>query len=289
MESINFLTKEEVMALLEAQGRKTMECDTLVPFYDVPVPCGNSQDLADLMCGYKALPRELVKDITAVVTYAKGDSMKDAGILDGDLLLIDRTVRYHDRDIVLASLDGENLIKAYCEDENGQKWLVPKNEAFNAIKLDESMNPKIVGVVKMVIREAPHISYQDCMRIINRTKRAMIRQRTATTQQVELAIRNADEMVESGSQWFAVWRALVGKDEENGIKMDDFCRRVATLLPEHQHLPALRNVQRMDVQSFTKPVEEWREDNAPVRGNRFKAYKRIGLLTLELLEKTSAK
>ena len=33
--------------------------------------------------------------------------------------------------------------------------------------------------------------------------------------QVKLAIRNVDEMVKSCGQWFAVWHALVGKDEEN--------------------------------------------------------------------------
>lgn len=283
------ITEEEAFAILEAQGRNPMPCDTPVPFYDVSVPCGYPCPIGDEVKNFGMLPGEILKAMDTFVVRAKGDSMRGAGILDGDYVLVDKTARVYDSDVVVAVVDGESVIKCYCTDDNGQAWLAPQNEEFRAIQLKEEQNLYVLGVVTYIFRTRPRVSHRKCMEAVNRTKREGCKPMVATPQQVELAIRNADTKVKFGSHWFAVWRALVGKDEENGITMDDFCTRVATLLPDHQHLPTLRSLQRMDVLSFTKPVEEWREDNAPVTGYRFKAYKSLGLLTLELLKKTREK
>ena len=283
------LTEEEAFAILEAQGRNPMPCDTPVPFYDVSVPCGYPCPIGDEVKNFGMLPGEILKAMDAFVVRAKGDSMTGAGIFDGDYVLVDKTAKFYDSDIVVAVVDGESVIKCYCTDDNGQAWLTPQNEEFRAIQLKEEQNLYVLGVVIYIFRTRPRVSHRKCMEAVNRTKRERFKPMVATPQQVELAIRNADTKVKFGSLWFAVWRALVGKDEENGITLDDFCTKVATLLPDHQHLPTLRNLQRVDVLSFTKPVEEWREDNAPVTGYRFKAYKSLGLLTLELLNNTREK
>ena len=52
---------------------------------------------------------------------------------------------------------------------------------------------------------------------------------------------------------------------------------IDTDIPGHQHLPDSKELSRMAVQSFAKPVALWTEDNAPVRGNRYRDYLNIAL------------
>ena len=56
------------------------------------------------------------------------------------------------------------------------------------------------------------------------------------------------------------------------------------MVPEHKPLPTIVEMQRLAVQSFSKPVAMWRADNAPVKGKRFKDYLHIAQRTKALLE-----
>ena len=51
-----------------------------------------------------------------------------------------------------------------------------------------------------------------------------------------------------------------------------FCQRVKSVVPEHRHLPAYEELQRMNVQSFARSVRLWDAQNAPVKGKRFDDY-----------------
>jgi hypothetical protein len=55
------------------------------------------------------------------------------------------------------------------------------------------------------------------------------------------------------------------------------------LVPQHKHMPKKVELQRLAVQSFAKPVKDWRPDNAPVKGLRYKSYVEIANKTEELL------
>lgn len=80
----------------------------------------------------------------------KGDSMKDAGILDGDLILIDRTTTAKIGNIVVAEVDGDYTLK-YLRQSNGKFFLEPANKAFKPIYPQEEL--QIQGVVSAVIRK----------------------------------------------------------------------------------------------------------------------------------------
>ena len=54
------ITEEEAFELLEEQGWNPMPCDTPVPFYDVPVPCGYPTEVGEAMGDYGMLPGELL-------------------------------------------------------------------------------------------------------------------------------------------------------------------------------------------------------------------------------------
>ncbi len=81
-----------------------------------------------------------------------GMSMKDVGILDGDLVAVHRTPEVRSRQIVVARLDDEVTVKRYRQD-GSMVWLLPENEEFEPIKVDLNSQAMVIeGVVVGVIR-----------------------------------------------------------------------------------------------------------------------------------------
>lgn len=81
-----------------------------------------------------------------------GMSMKDAGILDGDLVAVHRTPDVHTRQIIVARLEDEVTVKRYRQ-EGKLVWLLPENPDFEPIQVDlQEQSLVIEGVVVGVIR-----------------------------------------------------------------------------------------------------------------------------------------
>jgi repressor LexA len=81
-----------------------------------------------------------------------GMSMKDAGILDGDLVAVHRTSEVRSRQIVVARLENEVTVKRYRQ-EGSVVWLLPENSAFEPIKVDLKEEPLLIeGIVVGVVR-----------------------------------------------------------------------------------------------------------------------------------------
>jgi repressor LexA len=81
-----------------------------------------------------------------------GMSMKDAGILDGDLVAVHRTAEVRSRQIVVARLDNEVTVKRYRQ-EGSIVWLLPENADFEPIRIDLKEEPLLIeGVVVGVVR-----------------------------------------------------------------------------------------------------------------------------------------
>ena len=80
-----------------------------------------------------------------------GESMKDAGIIEGDLILVERGRTPRRGDIVLALVDNEYTLK-YLETEKGRPVLVPANKAFKKIYPNPN-TLRIEAVLKAVIRK----------------------------------------------------------------------------------------------------------------------------------------
>ncbi|MCK5324693.1 MAG: repressor LexA, partial [Woeseiaceae bacterium] len=88
----------------------------------------------------------------------QGMSMKDAGILDGDLVAVHRTPEVRSRQIIVARLDDEVTVKRYRQDGT-TVWLLPENEEFEPIQVDLTKQALVIeGVVVGVIRDGmpPH-------------------------------------------------------------------------------------------------------------------------------------
>jgi repressor LexA len=83
----------------------------------------------------------------------EGMSMKDAGILDGDLVAVHRTPEVRSRQIVVARVEDEVTVKRYRQ-EGTIVWLMPENEDFEPIKVDLKEQTMVIeGVVVGVIRD----------------------------------------------------------------------------------------------------------------------------------------
>ncbi|MGC4028068.1 MAG: transcriptional repressor LexA [Steroidobacteraceae bacterium] len=81
-----------------------------------------------------------------------GMSMKDAGILDGDLVAVHRTPNVRNRQIIVARLENEVTVKRYRQ-EGPIAWLLPENEEFEPIKVDLKQQSMLIeGVVVGVVR-----------------------------------------------------------------------------------------------------------------------------------------
>ena len=82
-----------------------------------------------------------------------GMSMKDAGILDGDLVAVHRTPEVRSRQIVVARVEDEVTVKRYRQD-GSTVWLLPENEEFDPIQVDLNTQDMVIeGVVVGVIRD----------------------------------------------------------------------------------------------------------------------------------------
>lgn len=79
-----------------------------------------------------------------------GDSMKDAGILPGDLVIVDRSATPKNNDIVIAEVDDEWTMK-YLKKNRSGVTLIPANPAYEPIKPRSEL--KVAGVVTAVIRK----------------------------------------------------------------------------------------------------------------------------------------
>ena len=79
----------------------------------------------------------------------RGDSMINAAILDGDMVVVRPQASADDGQIVVARIGDEATVKRLYR-RSGEIWLMPENEAYEPIDGSEA---EIIGIVKAVIRE----------------------------------------------------------------------------------------------------------------------------------------
>lgn len=118
-----------------------------VQFYSTQVSCGFPSPAEDYLDKTLDLNEHLIKRPSATfMVKALGDSMVGAGILPGDLLIIDRSVTAKSGDIILATLQGEFTIKRFIK-KAAQVYLMPENPAYQRIIVTEEMDFEVWGVV----------------------------------------------------------------------------------------------------------------------------------------------
>ncbi|QKW36837.1 transcriptional repressor LexA [Actinomadura sp. NAK00032] len=98
--------------------------------------------------GALLLPREITGRGTVFGLRVRGDSMIDAAIRDGDIVVVRQQQEAHSGQIVAAMIDGEATVKVYRR-RNGHVLLEPRNPAYDVIDGDEAA---VLGIVVSVVR-----------------------------------------------------------------------------------------------------------------------------------------
>jgi len=94
------------------------------------------------------IPMDYVKNDTCFMLHVKGESMRDEGILDGDLVLVRQQVDAADGDIVIALLDDSATVKTFSREGEHIK-LSPANSAFEPILTREcDVLGKVIGLYR---------------------------------------------------------------------------------------------------------------------------------------------
>lgn len=123
----------------------------LVPVMLEPVPAGNPVSMEGEIAEWVDAREYLIGNSdTVFITYAKGDSMIDAGIQDGDALIVDPNLRAQNGEIVVAIYEGQSTVKRLHK-SNGHVSLVPENKKYKPIVI-ENGDLHIAGVVVSVFR-----------------------------------------------------------------------------------------------------------------------------------------
>lgn len=271
----------ELITLLKQAGLDPMLCDCPVSFIDTAVCAGIPTEPGEHTRGeYILLPTELVGMHPVFVIPVKGQSMKDADLMDGDQLKVEVRDDVTDGDIVLASIDGECTVKNYFVDEDGDHWLVPRNDAYRPIRLTEEMNVRFIGRVTDIIKAVARTSYSRMAACVRKEKE-MYEVKTPNDERVERTIMAIADKVEHRRQWFAVYKGLVAKKVFHDGDYEEFALLVHRLVPTHKRPADARELRRMDCMSFHKSPLLWEEKDAPVTGKRFDDYLNIATQVME--------
>ncbi|NTW82363.1 MAG: translesion error-prone DNA polymerase V autoproteolytic subunit [Chlorobiaceae bacterium] len=125
-----------------------------MPFAETGVAAGFPSPADDFMELSLDLNKALIQH-PAATFYArvKGTSMTDAGIENGDILVIDKSLDPKDGDIAVCFLDGEFTVKRIACREEGL-FLVPANNEFRPIRITDENDFLVWGVVTYIIHKA---------------------------------------------------------------------------------------------------------------------------------------
>ena len=130
------------------------DSDAKIRLFDGGVSAGFPSPADDYMELDLDLHAHLVKNPSSTFCVkVMGESMKEARIHDGDVIIVDRSLDPKNRSIVLAVIDGEFTVKR-INMHNNEIYLMPENDDFNPIKITSEMSFEIWGIVTFIIHES---------------------------------------------------------------------------------------------------------------------------------------
>jgi DNA polymerase V len=122
-----------------------------LPLYSSKVQAGFPSPGDDYIERHLDLNQHLVKHPAATfIVTATGDSMTDAGIHSGDMLIVDKSLEAQHGKIIIAALNGELTVKRLYK-LNGRLQLLPANPKYKPIDITADHDLVIWGVVTHVI------------------------------------------------------------------------------------------------------------------------------------------
>lgn len=125
-----------------------------IPLFSSKVPAGFPSPAADHVEKRLDLNEYLIHQADATYFFrVSGDSMIDAHIFNGDMIVVDRSIEAKVGDIVLARLDDEFTVKILGRKRSGMPRLLPANDQYKPIEISESTAFEVIGVVTGCVRK----------------------------------------------------------------------------------------------------------------------------------------
>lgn len=118
------------------------------------IACGPQKEAIIEADNYLSFPVSLLGSGDHFVLQAKGDSMVDAGIFDGDYVIVHKQDTADSGQIVVARIGNETTLKRLIKDEKHERIILhPENDAFSDIEVNQANEFAIQGVVIKVIKD----------------------------------------------------------------------------------------------------------------------------------------
>ncbi len=128
------------------------DSEIILPLYSTKVSAGFPSPADDFVEQKLDLNQHLIKNPAATfLVKVEGESMIDASIHPGDILVVDRSVDAIDGKIVIAILDGDFTVKRFKKTEESL-FLNPENAEFSPIEITDDMDFEVWGVVTNIIK-----------------------------------------------------------------------------------------------------------------------------------------
>ena len=163
MEELGVLTKGagkgRALTLAPLDGASSAATAAAEPAPEPETPAGRVPIVGTVAAGSPILAQECIEDYLTFDTNGRegeyfalrvrGESMLNAGILPGDLVVVHRQPTAHNGEIVVALLGDEATVKRLSR-RNGEVWLLPENENYRPI---DGREATLLGKVTAVVRE----------------------------------------------------------------------------------------------------------------------------------------
>lgn len=118
-----------------------------LPLYTNSISAGFPSPAEDFIDKKLDLNEYLIKNpLTTFFVKVSGNSMINAGIYDGDILIVDKSIDASNNKIIIGVINGEFTVKRISK-KNNKLFLLPANDNYDPIEVTEQMDFKIWGVV----------------------------------------------------------------------------------------------------------------------------------------------
>ena len=150
------LGKDDGLSRIGKATRASVVAPMHLPYFDVrvtagfPIPLDNDEKSQDIELLRMLCPHPEASYLIRV----KGDSMIDAGVMSGDIIIVDKSNREPGpKEIAVCELNGEYTLKHFVKDGK-TAWLIPANPAYNKIEINSDDEFSVWGTVTYIIHRA---------------------------------------------------------------------------------------------------------------------------------------
>ncbi len=147
------MNRHEMRVEIVSRAAAKFPAGQTAPLYSSDVEAGFPSPAEDYVEQELNLHDYAVKHKTATFfVRAHGNSMINAGVFDGDLLIVDRLEEVANGRVVIAALDGELTVKRFVR-KDGRTWLAPENPDYPRIDIIGREYVHVWGVVTYVLHK----------------------------------------------------------------------------------------------------------------------------------------